>query len=105
MVPGPWDGELSQDRPFYVATSQLSWQRWHRAPATNDSVQSGSPRGSGLLCVCGVGEADQIGELTLEVNRSLTTDEMQNGSLRILVASSRISSSLRASRSVFTFET
>ena len=26
-VPGPWDGELSQDRLFYVATSQLGRQR------------------------------------------------------------------------------
>jgi hypothetical protein len=26
-VPGPWDAELSQDRPFYVATGQLSRQR------------------------------------------------------------------------------
>jgi len=27
VVPGPCDGELFQDRPFYVATSQLSRQR------------------------------------------------------------------------------
>jgi len=27
VVRGPWDGELSQARPFYVATSQLDRQR------------------------------------------------------------------------------
>ena len=26
-MPGPWDGELSQDRPFYVATSELGRSR------------------------------------------------------------------------------